>query len=1090
VKKIGSMMALLLVAGTFQVLASTAAQAATLNVGYTLEGCRLEQGTYDQATATCDDAGYTTGNLGKEWNELDLVPFRVTLDNGTNSAQSGTFAVAGDYVKAAGDAALGKFGWDFVSTLTLNTANSDAGCPTNPTETDVTITPSGSGVGGADQTIYRKVTTSIPANTTCVYDFYMRLAIGAHTFSGSNLQGNLWNENLDSAGVGQKRVSIPVNEIEPQELDKTMTATQDQQQEWTISKLANPTEKDFGDTCLEGNSDPTQTVEVTITWTKGGLVPDGQVAIHTEVTATNPAHRDIQVDVTDVIYNGAAIPANALDTKTEGDVVAAQTSEVVLTHDLLIDAPADPDTLDLNDVATATYTDVIANVPVPGQTTATADATVVPSGTIVNGTVDITDSESITGAGLSFSVADPSVGDFIGYTAGTSVDENDPPVVWHLDGVTDSGQVTFTKTVTFDGPGDASGTLADEANLSVGGNPIVDAVTASTTFTSSTIATLTINKTTSIPVDAPGADFAFDVYEDSGVADDPTTPNVDESLGALVDDVTVHIDTNGTSGSGTLGGLDDGDYIIVETDAAGFTPAPNTPFTVGAGECAVSVDIENTFGPATAEVKKITVPEGSEAGWTFNLYLDSDGNPGPNPASDDTLYSTVTTTDANFISFPDALVDEGDYYVLEEEQHGWTSDGGDAGCTFTVNYPEDADALFSCTFTNTKQTASATVEKVTDPAGNEAGWEFKLYLDNDPDGAGAEDTLISTVVTTGSGATQFLDASNNPIELDEGDYYIVETPQDGWESDGGSTACTFTVEFPGSDGTTYACTFTNTARGTIKVKKTESGTTSNNSFTFELRTGVDIKDPANPLDDDPGTVVPNSTTVITANNQAVQLTGDLVPGDYTICEVVPGPGWTVTFDGNPSYTLVDSLINDRECYDVTVGVAADEQDITVAVDNTPPPGGGQLTIGFWKNHASCKTSSGKQTPVLDQVLATFPIEPGQTTHGFYVGTLYVDTCAEARNLLDKKPAGAVGKGKKAANDALINLAAQYVAAKLNIQGGAGTCAAINTAMASAKTLFEQTGFDGAAATPLTAAQKTQANSLAATIDLYNNGLLC
>ena len=46
---------------------------------------------------------------------------------------------------------------------------------------------------------------------------------------------------------------------------------------------------------------------------------------------------------------------------------------------------------------------------------------------------------------------------------------------------------------------------------------------------------------------------------------------------------------------------------------------------------------------------------------------------------------------------------------------------------------------------------------------------------------------------------------------------------------------------------------------------------------------------------------------------------------------------------------------------------------TFTVDNTPPPGGRALTIGFWKNWAS--GSNGKQKPVLDQVLASFPIAP-------------------------------------------------------------------------------------------------------------------
>ncbi|HEV8623591.1 MAG TPA: hypothetical protein VG034_03970, partial [Acidimicrobiia bacterium] len=65
------------------VLAPTAlipAGAATdpVHVNFTLEGCRND-GTItfpDSGPFVCPDSAYTTGNLGKGWNELDLVPHR------------------------------------------------------------------------------------------------------------------------------------------------------------------------------------------------------------------------------------------------------------------------------------------------------------------------------------------------------------------------------------------------------------------------------------------------------------------------------------------------------------------------------------------------------------------------------------------------------------------------------------------------------------------------------------------------------------------------------------------------------------------------------------------------------------------------------------------------------------------------------------------------------------------------------------------------------------------------------------------------------------------------------------------------------
>src|SRR5438270_13736971 len=52
--------------------------------GITLEGCKIT--TLITLPNTdgkfiCPDAAYTTGNLGKGWNELDLVPGRLAIDS-------------------------------------------------------------------------------------------------------------------------------------------------------------------------------------------------------------------------------------------------------------------------------------------------------------------------------------------------------------------------------------------------------------------------------------------------------------------------------------------------------------------------------------------------------------------------------------------------------------------------------------------------------------------------------------------------------------------------------------------------------------------------------------------------------------------------------------------------------------------------------------------------------------------------------------------------------------------------------------------------------------------------------------------------
>src|SRR5437762_13364503 len=59
------------------------------HVNFTLEGCRND-GSITLPIAgkfVCPGTAYTTGNLGKGWNELDLVPHRLTT---TAGSQAGT----------------------------------------------------------------------------------------------------------------------------------------------------------------------------------------------------------------------------------------------------------------------------------------------------------------------------------------------------------------------------------------------------------------------------------------------------------------------------------------------------------------------------------------------------------------------------------------------------------------------------------------------------------------------------------------------------------------------------------------------------------------------------------------------------------------------------------------------------------------------------------------------------------------------------------------------------------------------------------------------------------------------------------------
>ena len=111
-------------------------------MSFTLEGCRLLSTTTLPNTDgkfLCHDSEYTTGNLGKNWNELDLVPFRITADNGGGnqaykvvialdylngncSLTSGQFAVGGAGYPLPDFGAGCRPGYDVISAPALNTS--------------------------------------------------------------------------------------------------------------------------------------------------------------------------------------------------------------------------------------------------------------------------------------------------------------------------------------------------------------------------------------------------------------------------------------------------------------------------------------------------------------------------------------------------------------------------------------------------------------------------------------------------------------------------------------------------------------------------------------------------------------------------------------------------------------------------------------------------------------------------------------------------------------------------------------------------------------------------------------------------------
>ncbi|MBA4170358.1 MAG: DUF11 domain-containing protein [Chloroflexi bacterium] len=573
------------------------------HVNFTLEGCKDPSVNLELTDFVCADEDYTSGNLGKSWNELDLVPHRLTTTLGSQAAATTTYdvAIVADHEEA------GAPGYDIISVPVINEELSDDSCMVEATGGPVGLEAE-PGVGGTDISLYRILTITQDKGTTCVFDYYERLALGSHLFSGSSLHSNLTNKNLGTQGVGARDVSIPVKEIEPQEISKEMSASQGQAYGWSIEKSADPTSLHFANTCLDTDGARSAQVEITIQWTRSGPTASGDTMITTNIYATNPAHRTIQVSVTDRIYAGAD-QAVLLDTASSGPVNVAAGSDavLVLSHQFAYDGSA----TSFNDVATATYTDLVTGIAVPGQTTASASATTTASGGgIANASVLVTDTESITGTGLSFSVAQPSLGAFTNYTADASTTG---PVDWEHT-ATASGSVTFVKTVTVDEPRITSGSLSDTATIVGDGQTTLDSDSESVAITADAEVSLTINKT--IPAGAlrSGESVTFD-FNISGPNDFEETAQITFTFGGL------------TTGSATLTGLAPGEYTVSEQPKAGWATQEDQSTSIDLPDCAGSVSFENTeLAPdlsLTKEADTASVSAGDPIG--FEIVVSNDG---------------------------------------------------------------------------------------------------------------------------------------------------------------------------------------------------------------------------------------------------------------------------------------------------------------------------------------------------------------------------------------------------------------------------------------------------------------------------------
>ena len=402
----------------------------------------------------------------------------------------------------------------------------------------------------------------------------------------------------------------------------------------------------------------------------------------------------------------------------------------------------------------------------------------------------------------------------------------------------------------------------------------------------------------------------------------------------------------------------------------------------------------------------------------------------------------------------------------------------------------------TCTFVNDDDAPSLTLVKEVNNGANPGGTAVP-----------GDWTLTATGPTGFSGQT----VVTSDAGFDAGSYDLSEAGPAGYlASDwvcvgGGNQTDADTISLGLGDEAT--CTITNTAMGMTTLLKLTDGVESQTAIWNFTLTGpaVDKSDSTPPTTVDFGGV-------------------KLIPGEeYTLCETGIPAGWTsewqVDTDGDgvpdtiiPVVTGVNNspvgpdgysnvydpnyvpppgqFTNDTRCVNFVVDVGE-----TLAFQiNNAFPGGDPRTIGYWKNWNTCTGGNQPATAAANGGPAEgwYILDDLLNSPGYTIGILPLggEQCEDAVNILDKRD---VESGKKNASDAAYGLAAQLLAAQLNLSAGAETCQAAVDAVNAGQTLLADIDFDGTRnylKGKNAGALRAEANGLAATLDAYNNGLLC
>lgn len=317
--------------------------------------------------------------------------------------------------------------------------------------------------------------------------------------------------------------------------------------------------------------------------------------------------------------------------------------------------------------------------------------------------------------------------------------------------------------------------------------------------------------------------------------------------------------TTGADGTVTVSGLQKGTYYAKEIS----TDDPYWEFdtAVKSVTVAISKTAEVTFTNThygRIEIRKTTNTGNQLGGWTFRVR-DSEGNSYGDFTTDENGYACTQNLPLGWYTVVE-LPTEDNYWLTELGFHDVTVKAGETTVDTWLN--KEQGLVWFYKKTNTGQSVE--------------GWHITVYSDE------ACTQKVGTLITNADGKAGYY--------LDPGTYWAKETGDEHgrfedeyWMVD--ETVHKFEIK-PHED---VSITFTNVQYGRLKISKTVEGGGSVEGWQFKIT-------------DAEGKVLDGSP--FASNKDGIILTGNLLPGQYTVEELLPENSFYQCVSENPQTVTV------------------------------------------------------------------------------------------------------------------------------------------------------------------------------------------